>query len=144
MTSSGIKTARSMFWIIASAAGAMLIVFQSAFAADPGILTEQATGKAIYEARCSTCHGPNGEGTKGYQIPATAPPLRGDPFVQYGSVAAIVQVIRHGRTGAKRHYDDTYADMPSFDATMIDDLRPLIAFLKGDLQKGAAPGGGSQ
>jgi mono/diheme cytochrome c family protein len=138
MTSSGFASVCKIALCVVAAAGAAFLYTPSAGAADSAVLSEQAVGKAIYEARCSTCHGPNGEGTKGHQIPATAPPLKGNPFVQYGSVEAIVQVIRHGRTGAKRHYDDTYPDMPSFDATMIEDIRPLIAYLKGDMQKSAA------
>ncbi|HKT32694.1 MAG TPA: cytochrome c [Gammaproteobacteria bacterium] len=98
-------------------------------------LTEQGTGREIYLQRCSTCHGPDGQGTKGLEIPATGPALKGDPFILAAPDALITQVIRHGRTGAKRLYDDTFPDMPSFDATLIPDLRPLIAYLKGDMQK---------
>lgn len=100
-------------------------------------LTEQGTGLEIYLQRCSTCHGPDGQGTKGLEIPATGPALKGDPFILAAPDALIAQVIRHGRTGAKRLYDDTFPDMPSFDATMIPDIRPLIAYLKGDMQKPA-------
>lgn len=99
-------------------------------------LTEQDAGRAIYDARCSTCHGVHGEGTKGYQLPATAPPLQGNQFIVYAPDTAIADVIRNGRSGARRHYDDTYPDMPSFDATRIADLRPLIAYLKGEMQQG--------
>lgn len=100
-------------------------------------LTEQGTGREIYLQRCSTCHGPDGQGTKGLEIPATGPALKGDPFILAAPDALIAQVIRHGRTGAKRLYDDTFPDMPSFDATLIPDLRPLMAYLKGDMQKPA-------
>ncbi|HET7922988.1 MAG TPA: cytochrome c [Gammaproteobacteria bacterium] len=99
-------------------------------------LTEQDVGRAIYEARCSTCHGVHGQGTKGHQLPATAPPLQGNQFIVYAPDAAIADIIRNGRSGARRHYDDTYPDMPSFDATRIADLRPLIAYLKGEMQQG--------
>lgn len=98
-------------------------------------LTEQGTGREIYLQRCSTCHGPDGQGTKGLEIPATGPALKGDPFILAAPDTLIAQVIRHGRTGAKRLYDDTFPDMPSFDASMIPDIRPLIAYLKGDMQK---------
>ena len=98
-------------------------------------LTEQGTGREIYLQRCSTCHGPDGQGTKGLEIPATGPALKGDPFIIAAPDTMIASVIRHGRTGAKRLYNDTYPDMPSFDATMIPDIRPLMAYLKGDMQK---------
>ena len=100
-----------------------------------GPITEQDIGKDIYDTRCSTCHGPGGDGNVGHTMPYTAPPLKGDQFVISAPDKMIAQVIRHGRTGARRHFDDTYADMPSFDASMIEDLRPLIAYLKGDMQK---------
>lgn len=143
MTSSGFASVCKIALCVVAAAGAALLFMPSVNAADSGVMSEQAVGKAIYDARCSTCHGPNGEGTKGYQIPATAPALRGDPFVQYGSADAIAEVIRHGRTGAKRHYDDTFPDMPSFDATMIEDIRPLIAYLKGEMQTSASQPAGT-
>lgn len=98
------------------------------------VLTDQGQGRAMFLARCSTCHGPDGQGTKGIEIPATGPALKGDPFIIAAPDAVIAEVIRHGRTGAKRLYDDTFPDMPSFDATKIPDLRPLIAYLKGDMQ----------
>ncbi len=94
---------------------------------------DQAVGKAIYDARCATCHGPGGRGTPD-RIPAIGPPLNGNPFVTYGTSVALQQVIRNGRTGWKGRYDE-YPNMPSFDATMIADLRPLIAYLKGEMQE---------
>jgi len=102
---------------------------------DAGTITVQDVGKDIYDARCSTCHGPGGDGNLGHTMPYTAPPLKGDQFVIGAPDKMIADVIRHGRTGARRHFDDTYPDMPSFDASMIEDIRPLIAYLKGDMQK---------
>lgn len=101
-----------------------------------GAITEQDVGRDIYVVRCSTCHGVHGRGTKGYELPATGPALQGDKFIIYAPPTAIAAVIRNGRTGAERHFNDTFPDMPSFDASMIEDLRPLIAYLKGDMQKG--------
>ncbi|HEY3858616.1 MAG TPA: c-type cytochrome [Gammaproteobacteria bacterium] len=103
---------------------------------DSGAITEQDVGKGIFDARCSTCHGENGDGNVGKIMPLTAPPLKGDQFVISAPDKMIADVIRHGRTGARRHFDDTYPDMPSFDASMIEDIRPLLAYLKGDMQKG--------
>ncbi|MGH8372124.1 MAG: c-type cytochrome [Gammaproteobacteria bacterium] len=126
-------------FVLATAAFAVVIFVAPGRAADQttgSSLTEQDAGRAIFDARCATCHGDHGEGTKGHELPATAPPLQGNQFIVYAPETAIAEVIRNGRTGAKRHYDDTYPDMPSFDATMIQDLRPLIAYLKGDMQQG--------
>jgi mono/diheme cytochrome c family protein len=130
-------------FVLATTTFTTLILAASGQAAEPytvkysgTTITDQDVGRAIFNARCETCHGLHGEGTKGHELPATAPPLQGDQFIVYAPDTAIAEVIRNGRTGAKRHYDDTYPDMPSFDATMIADLRPLIAYLKGDMQQG--------
>jgi len=123
---------------ITAAAGSMLALSSGRAAeppAPPGALTEQDAGRAVYQARCETCHGLNGRGTKGYEIPATGPALKGNPFVISAPETAIAEVIRKGRTGARRLYNDTFADMPSFDGTRIADLRPLLAYLKGDMQQ---------
>lgn len=102
---------------------------------DSGAITEQDVGKGIFDARCATCHGDGGDGNVGKIMPLTAPPLKGDQFVISAPDKMVADVIRHGRTGARRHFDDTYPDMPSFDASMIEDIRPLIAYLKGEMQK---------
>jgi mono/diheme cytochrome c family protein len=113
-----------------------LISQHSAYAQNQGAITEQDVGKAIYEARCEACHGPDGKSWENLAIQVPAPPLKGNEFIIAAPDNVIAQVIRTGRTGEKRHYDSTYADMPSFDGTMISDLRPLLAYLKGDMQSG--------
>lgn len=124
--------------IIALGTGVLSLTLlqRPAVADDGGGITQQDVGREIFEARCSTCHGENGDGNVGKIMPLTAPPLKGDQFVISASDKMIADVIRHGRTGARRHFDDTYPDMPSFDASMIEDIRPLIAYLKGDMQSG--------
>jgi mono/diheme cytochrome c family protein len=89
---------------------------------------------AWYQMRCSGCHGLEGQGTKG-QVPALGPALKGNPFVINGSPAAIKTVLRKGRAGQKRLYNDTYPNMPAFGPEMLPDTDAMIAFLKGDLQK---------
>lgn len=87
-----------------------------------------------YELRCSHCHGANGQGTRA-SIPPLGPALKGNPFVVNGSPNAIRNVIRKGRSGQKRIYDDTYPNMPSFGFEVVPDTDALVAYLKGDLQK---------
>jgi mono/diheme cytochrome c family protein len=87
-----------------------------------------------YLLRCSTCHGRSGEGTK-HDYPQTGPALKGNPFVQNAPPAAIVQVIRKGRSGRQRLYHDTYPNMPSFGIEAVPDVDALVAYLKGDLQQ---------
>jgi mono/diheme cytochrome c family protein len=112
----------------------VLISPRQARAQDQSAVTDQDVGKAIYEVRCEACHGPDGKSWRNQATQVPAPPLKGDEFVIAAPDTVIADVIRNGRTGEKRHYDDTYADMPSFDASMIADLRPLLAYLKGDMQ----------
>ena len=87
-----------------------------------------------YTLRCSACHGLEGQGTKA-QVPALGPALKGNPFIVNGSPAAIRTVVRKGRSGQKRLYNDTYPNMPSFGSEAVPDVDALVAFLKGDLQK---------
>lgn len=104
-----------------------------------GALTPVAANAAFdapgfFTLRCSGCHGREGQGTKG-QVPALGPALKGNPFIVNGSPAAIRTVIRKGRSGQKRLYNDTYPNMPSFGPEAVPDVDALVAFLKGDLQK---------
>ncbi|MDZ7749298.1 MAG: cytochrome c [Halofilum sp. (in: g-proteobacteria)] len=98
-----------------------------------GTAHAEIDGADMYEVRCATCHGANGEGTKG-RIPALGPPLRGNQFVVNAPENVLRDVIRNGRQGMDRNYDDEYPNMPAFDYTMVDDMEALIEFLKGDLQ----------
>lgn len=96
-------------------------------------------GRSNYELRCATCHGVRGEGAEG-RLPALAPPLKNNAFVMNAPDFAIAEVIRKGRSGSRRSYDDTYPNMPAFDAEMVPDVAALIRFLKGDLQQSASDG----
>jgi mono/diheme cytochrome c family protein len=87
-----------------------------------------------YQMRCASCHGSEGQGTKG-TTPALAPALKGNPFIVNGSPAAIRTVIRKGRSGQKRLYNDTYPNMPSFGPEAVPDVDALVAYLKGDMQR---------
>ena len=87
-----------------------------------------------YALRCGYCHGNAGQGTRATN-PPLGPALRGNPFVVNGSPAALRQVIRKGRQGDKRLYNDAYPNMPAFDQGTVEDVDALVAYLKGDLQK---------
>lgn len=98
-------------------------------------MSQAATDAAeMYKLRCSACHGPGGQGTRA-SLPSLGPALKGNPFIVNGSPAAIKQVIRKGRSGQKRLYDDTYPNMPAFGFEAVPDTDALVAYLKGDLQK---------
>ena len=87
-----------------------------------------------YQMRCASCHGSEGQGTRA-SMPPLAPALKGNPFIVNGSPAAIRTVIRKGRSGQKRLYNDTYPNMPSYGPEAVPDVDALVAYLKGDMQR---------
>ena len=87
-----------------------------------------------YNLRCASCHGVNGEGTRD-KAPSLGPPLRGNPLVINAPVEILVAVIRHGRGGQQRVYDESFPNMPAFDAGMVPDAIGLANYLKTVLQR---------
>ena len=87
-----------------------------------------------YKLRCATCHGVNGEGTRD-KSPSLGPPLRGNPLVVNAPVEMLASIIRHGRGGQQRAYDDAYPNMPAFDAGLVPDAVGLATYLKTVLQQ---------
>ena len=87
-----------------------------------------------YKLRCATCHGVNGEGTRD-KSPSLGPPLRGNPLVINAPAEMLASIIRHGRGGQQRAYDDAYPNMPAFDAGMVPDAIGLATYLKTVLQQ---------
>lgn len=92
-------------------------------------------GADVYQLRCASCHGAEGLGPEEGGLPKLAPPLKGNAFVMNAPYEAIYMVIRKGRGGAARVYDDKYPNMPAFGALMVPDVRALVEFLKGELQE---------
>jgi cytochrome c len=88
----------------------------------------------FYDLRCATCHGADGEGTRD-KSPSLGPPLRGNPFVINAPVEMLTSLIRHGRGGQQRVYDDAYPNMPAFDAGLVPDAAGLATYLKTVLQQ---------
>lgn len=91
-------------------------------------------GKDIYELRCATCHGVKGLGPAESSKPKLGPALKDNAFVVNAPYEAIYQVIRRGRGGAARTYDDEFPNMPAFGAEAVPDVRALVEYLKGELQ----------
>jgi len=98
------------------------------------VVGEHENIRNVFRLRCSTCHGADGEGTD-HNYPQTGPALKGNPFVQHAPPAAIIAVIRKGRTGPQRLYHESYPNMPSFGAEIVPDVDALVHFLQTDLQK---------
>ena len=93
-----------------------------------------ADAASAYQVRCATCHGDKGQGTRNWGVPPTGPALKNNPFIVSGSPAAIRNVIRKGRSGTKRLYDDAYPNMPSFGPEAVPDVDGLVAYLRGPMQ----------
>ncbi|HZZ94837.1 MAG TPA: cytochrome c [Usitatibacter sp.] len=98
------------------------------------VVGEHQNLRNLYRLRCGVCHGGNGEGTNN-DYPRLAPALKGNPFIQHAPSAAIIAVIRKGRTGPQRLYHESYPNMPAFGAEAVPDADALVQFLKTDLQQ---------
>jgi mono/diheme cytochrome c family protein len=104
-----------------------------------GMPTSDATASEVdaagyYKLRCATCHGVNGEGTRD-KSPSLGPPLRGNPLIINAPAEMLASIIRHGRGGQQRVYDDAYPNMPAFDAGLVPDAVGLATYLKTVLQQ---------
>jgi cytochrome c oxidase cbb3-type subunit III len=88
-----------------------------------------ASGEDIFRTNCVSCHGKNGQGT-----PGLAPALKGDAFVVSGSIQDIENTIQNGRTGGQKHYKNLALSMPAWHLSP-DDLKAVISYIRGDLQK---------
>ncbi len=93
-------------------------------------------GRALYAARCATCHGANGEGGKGTgvtfsrprDLPIMAPALNNPGFLAAASDSMIKKTLRNGREGTpmisflkqglkKKDIDDIVSFIRSFEKT---------------------------
>src|SRR5688572_22642794 len=104
-----------------------------------GLPVSQAAASEVdaagyYKLRCASCHGDNGEGTRD-KSPSLGPPLCGNPLVINAPVEMLMSIIRHGRGGQQRAYDDAYPNMPAFDAGLVPDAVGLATYLKTVLQQ---------
>lgn len=97
-------------------------------------VASEVDAAGYYAMRCASCHGVNGEGTRD-KSPSLGPPLRGNPLVINAPVEMLVSIIRHGRGGQQRVYDDAYPNMPAFDAGLVPDPIGLATYLKTVLQQ---------
>lgn len=108
--------------IIGSGLIAVVFAFYgTAFAAD---------GAAIFKAKCSPCHGPDGKGT------AMAPSFVDNKFLLESKDEQIIEVVKNGRAGAEKHYKQFAIDMPpQGKALSEDDLKAVVDYVKGIAKK---------
>lgn len=91
--------------------------------AGPGLAAAPA-GQAIYSARCSACHGSNGQG-----IPGTFPALAGNPDVTAADPSGIVATVKHGK-GA----------MPAWSSQLSNaDIAAVLTYIRSSWGNNAAP-----
>jgi len=83
-----------------------------------------ADGAAIFKAKCSPCHGPEGQGT------AMAPAFQGNEFIKKSSVEDIAKVVKNGREGAAKKYKQFAIGMPAQKTMSDDDIKAVIGHEK--------------
>ncbi|MBI5642235.1 MAG: cytochrome c [Deltaproteobacteria bacterium] len=90
-----------------------------------------ADGAAIYKAKCTPCHGSDGQGT------AMGPAFKDSQFIKTGTEAEIGEVITKGREGAAKKYKQFALGMPKQTMTE-DEVKAVVAHLKTLAAKGKA------
>ena len=119
------KLVKSVFCAIA-VLGSGALFSNSVYAAD-----DSAGSKVFHSQDCTGCHGTKVEG-----IPGLAPPLKGSQFVSSASEQDIVHTIKFGRSGSDKHFKDLSQPMPAHPNLTDQQLKDLVQYLKGELQKG--------
>ncbi len=93
------------------------------------------SGAVLFEARCATCHQPNGAGIRN-----AVPPLDRSEFVLAGP-ELIVQILLHGIQGpinvGGQNFD---GNMPNFSSVMSDEeIAHVATYVRGAWSNGATP-----
>ncbi len=83
-----------------------------------------ADGAAIFKAKCSPCHGAEGQGT------AMAPAFKGNAFIIDSKVEDISAVIKSGREGAAKKYKQFAIGMPAQKTMTDEEIKAVIEFQK--------------
>ncbi len=88
-------------------------------------LSEQS-GAQLFEAKCATCHQPNGSGVRD-----AIPPLAQSPFLE-ASPRVAVNILLHGIDGPLRVGDKTYdGHMPNFSSVLADaEIARLVTHIR--------------
>lgn len=96
---------------------------------------DPASGAALFEARCATCHQPNGSGIRN-----AVPPLDGSPFVA-ARAELIVQILLNGIQGPVAVNGAVYdGNMPNFSSVMSDaEIASVASYVRGAWSNRAGP-----
>jgi cbb3-type cytochrome c oxidase subunit III len=94
-----------------------------------------ASGAAIFNANCATCHGAKGQGQKG-----AFPPLDGNGVVT-GDPKTVIRIVKLGLTGPVRMKGVMYnGQMPAWNGTLSDaQVATVITYIRGAWSNAAAP-----
>ncbi|MBI5492956.1 MAG: cytochrome c [Deltaproteobacteria bacterium] len=83
-----------------------------------------ADGAAIFKAKCSPCHGAEGQGT------AMAPAFKGNAFLKDSKVEDLMAVVKNGREGAAKKYKQFAIGMPAQKTMADEDVKAVVEFEK--------------
>ena len=83
-------------------------------------------GKAIFAAKCATCHQAAGQGTAAY------PPLAGNPHVAAADASSMIATIVNGKTGALVVNGKTYnGTMPTWKGQLSnEDIAAVATYVR--------------
>jgi len=92
-----------------------------------------ASGEAIYQGRCASCHQPSGTGVAG-----TFPPLAGSPWVK-GEGETMARIVLFGAQGAMHVGNAVYqGQMPRFaDSLSDEEVAAVLSYARSSWQNGA-------
>jgi len=96
-----------------------------------GALSERALaadGGAVFKAKCSACHGAEGQGS------AMAPSFQGNKFVADSPATDIADVIKNGRAGDAKKYKQFPLPMPKQNLS-DDEVAAVIDYIKSIAKK---------
>ena len=96
------------------------------FAFDPGAHDVATDGKAVYEARCMSCHQANGAG-----MPGVFPTLHNTPWV-VGSPERLIAIVLNGLMGELTVEGVTYnGAMPAWGGMLSDEeISAVLTFVR--------------
>jgi mono/diheme cytochrome c family protein len=83
-------------------------------------------GQTVYEAHCTSCHGPDGRG-----MPPQYPPLAGNPSIQMQSPVNPIRMVLNGGYPPGTHDDPQPYGMPPFAQSLSDDeVAAVVTYIR--------------